>query len=169
MEEFDGMLKVAFMYIAEYFKDNPNLNYTNEERFQIKIGFAEISGFIDLLIKFEDKDWIIVDLKSQGKRFTESELADNVQAVMYQLAVWKTYQKRARVDFIMLRHPPTTRTPDKHIQSVEPLTIDHFSGFEAYISHLYDIVQNFGHKEAHGNFCKKPGFCDYVCKYKKCK
>lgn len=165
MQEFEDMIALAFKCVAKYFLDNPDVEFTNEERFQIQIGGATISGFIDLLIRLPGDEWVVIDLKTQGKRFTKKDLIDNVQALMYQLAIWKIYGKKSRVEFMMLRHPPTTRTPDKHIQSVPAYNEEQFLGFEVYVDWLYDIVQEFTEEEAKKNFCEDFGFCQYVCQF----
>ena len=164
-DPIEEMVETVFLAIRPYFLENPNLNYTVEERFQIKVGDAEISGFIDLLIRLPDR-WVIIDYKTQGKRFTANELKDNIQAAVYQLAVWMKYKEKSTVEFIMARHPPTKRTPEKHIQRVNSYEFEHLIGLQDYIKWLYGIVQNFSLQDAYSNFCKDKGFCTYVCQFK---
>lgn len=126
---------------------------------------ARIKGFLDRLAIHGDKA-IISDYKSQGKRFTANELRDNIQALVYMLYVWKTFGVRAEVQFILLRHPPTTRTPDKHIQIVPAATPEQLAGLEIYLDYMYETLQTFGLAEAHSGYHKDSGFCERVCSYR---
>lgn len=127
-----------------------------------------VKGFIDRLAIYGEGDSrraVITDYKSQGKRFTANELRDNYQALTYQLYVWRAFGIPATVEFIMLRHPPTSRTPEKHIQRVEPSTSAQLAGFEAYLDHIHAELQTFGLKEAYSHFHDDEGFCRNVCTY----
>jgi RecB family exonuclease len=125
---------------------------------------AVIRGYIDRLARHGDvmKIW---DYKSQRERFTSNELTNNFQAMTYQLYVWKHFKLPAEVTFVQLRHPPTSRTPQKHLQIVPPATPDQLAGFEEYLEHIYQVLQGFGLKEAYSNFCNDFGFCKNVCTF----
>ncbi len=170
IESMGEMLKIAFMSIKPYFTDSegnftPPKRYSSEERFEFKVGDATLSGFIDMLIELSNGEMIILDLKSQKNRFTKDEMSDNIQAFMYQLAVYEKYGKLAKVIFVMLRHPPTTRTPEKFLQVVPATPICALSGLKQYVTGLYHQVNSFGLKEALSSPCQDYGFCRNVCTY----
>lgn len=129
-------------------------------------GGGIIKGFIDKLAIFGDRA-IITDFKSQRNRFTKDELINNVQASVYQLYAWKTFGIPAEVQFVMLRHPPTSRTPDKHIQTVPPMTPAQMVGFEYYLEHMYGVLKGFGVKDAYAHMHDDKGFCERVCSYRR--
>jgi hypothetical protein len=91
---------------------------------------------------------------------------DKADGDKYQLYVYKQFGLPAEVEFIMLRHAPTTRTPEKHIQKVAPSTPDQLIGFEYYLEYMYKILTNFGVNDAYANFHKDEGFCQRVCSYR---
>lgn len=165
------MLDVAFLGIRRHFVDasgkwSPPPAWFNEKRFQIKVGEAVISGFIDLLIVWPDRV-LVIDLKSQKARFTKDELANNIQGILYQLATEHEYHLIPVVDFIMLRHPPTPKDLSRHIQRFEATSETHLAGLRSYIDHSYGVVNRFGMKEAMSAPTTDSGFCRYVCQYLK--
>lgn len=128
---------------------------------------GKVRGYIDRLTVYPDPEaWVVWDYKSQKKRFTESEVRDSFQSLVYQWYLWKTYGALATVKYVMLRHPPTSRTPDKHIQVTPPATPAQLAGFETYLEYLYDGINSFGEKE--GLAAMKDddfGFCQNVCSF----
>ncbi len=126
---------------------------------------GKVKGYIDRMAQFPDK-WIITDYKSQKNRFETNEVEDSFQSLMYQLYVWKTFGELAEVRYILLRHPPTKKEPSKHIQITMPATPAQLRGFETYITHMWEVVNRFGPKDAVANFKEDdPGFCRNVCTY----
>lgn len=158
------MLDVAFMAIKPYY--SPTWVYHTEKRYEIDFGDFVISGVIDLLIETPTGP-VILDLKSQAIRFTKEELASSYQSMSYQLYVWRTYQRAARVEYVLLRHPPTSRTPTKHIQVTPAPPVSAYAGFEVYLKHMFRVFNGFSLEDAHSHFCDKEWFCDKVCQFKK--
>ncbi len=170
-EEMGEMLDVAFKGIRTYFLDKDGQNfllpdYSNEERFEIDIGGGgRISGFIDLIIRLSPTTYKIIDLKSQKNKFKKDEMADNIQGLMYQLAIWEKYQATGDVEFILLRHKPTKQTPLKHIQVTPQVCKAQLNGLKLYFCHLYGIVNQFSLQDALTSPCCDSGFCRNVCTY----
>ncbi len=137
-----------------------------------------MSGFIDLLILwgeepkgagqvFAPSGAIVIDLKTQGTKFTRAELPSNVQALCYQMATYRQFGIIPAVEFILLRHPPGPRSPDKHIQRVEPPTLSALLGLEDYIISTYQRVNQFTLEDALAFPTEDFGFCTRVCPYYK--
>jgi hypothetical protein len=171
VNELESMLEVALLGLRPHFIDvkgefNPP-EYYNEMEFNIKIGDAHLKGFIDVLIVYPDRIEI-QDFKSQGKVFAKEELTNNIQAAVYELAVWKMFKKPSSVTFILLRHPPTKRTPNKHLQVFGQKDETFFSGLEEYIKFGHSYMNNFGIQEATLNFKADhdKGFCLRVCQFR---
>jgi hypothetical protein len=120
-----------------------------------------IGGFIDRIFE-EDGAAIIRDFKSSKKPFSNSELADNVQAMMYSLAIKKTYKKYKDilVRFLFLRHPAN---PERECPAFSE---EELNGFEYYLQYLNDYLRSFTEKEASSNFASKSFKTKWMCKTK---
>jgi len=117
-----------------------------------------IGGFIDRV--FEDDGKIIIrDYKSSKKPFSNQELKDNVQAMMYALAVKKKYQKYkdVLVKFLFLRHP------DNPERACPAFTDEELNGFEHYLEYLNNYIEKFDDTSAKSNMAaydfKKKWMC----------
>lgn len=138
-----------------------------EHEFILDIDGMLIKGYIDILAFYKGKAKIR-DYKSQGKRFTDEEMENNIQAAIYQLYVNREFKIPAEVEFVMLRHPETKRTPGKHLQVVPPYSETELSGFVEYLKYLDEQVQNFSLETATNNLKAEndDGFCKRVCQFK---
>ena len=129
-------------------------------------------GFVDRMYE-EPEEFVLVDYKTMGTKFTtEAEMLKefDIQATIYQVAIWKYFKKRARVEFYLLRYPPTEKKPNQH-KRVIPAKIEmELFGFEVYMEHMGKYFTHFNYEDAKSNFLaanpKKIGFCNYVCKMK---
>lgn len=173
IEEIGELTHVAFLGIRPHFihiegKEtlySPPPRFENEYRFKITLpSGAVISGFIDLLLIWSDHV-LVIDLKSQAAKFTRAELPHNVQAIMYQTVGYRETGIVPAVEFIMVRHPPTARTPDKHIQRVEPPSVATLQGLEGYVDSIYARVNSFSLEDAYSNACDDQGYCQFKCGY----
>lgn len=164
------MLDLGCEFLYDKLTDPKLLEYHTEKEFTLRGKKYEIKGFIDLLLIYKDHA-LIVDYKSQGQKFTKEELDFNIQALVYQLVVHREHNLKSDVEFILLRHPPTSRTPDKHIQPVPYGGEKLFSGLEDYLDYLQDQFNDFTIEHAASNYCcdnpKKLSFCIHVCQFKK--
>lgn len=164
--DLDDMILLVFNK-TNFLDEGAIQKFDSEIEFKIQLSNGGyINGFIDRMAEFKDK-WVITDYKSQGQRFTKNEVEDNFQSLMYQLYVWKTYGKLAEVQYIMLRHPPTSRTPDKHLQITKPATPEQLAGFECYLEYMAELFNKFGEREAKTHFHDDEGFCERVCSYRR--
>jgi CRISPR/Cas system-associated exonuclease Cas4 (RecB family) len=169
IDDVDDMVLVVFNH-TNFFDEGATQTFPPEHEFNIKLpSGGAIKGFIDRFAIYGSES-VITDYKSQKMRFTDEELKNNIQATMYQAYVMYTFGLPARVNFILLRHPPTKRDPQKHIQTVEPKTKEQIDGFFVYLEYLASIFGNFGLQESISNYCadkpEKAYFCQYICKFK---
>lgn len=172
VDDIGELLQVAFTGIRPYFTTvgpdgitdfTPPPDCRNEQRFQLTLSSgAVISGFIDLLLLWPDRA-VCIDLKTQREKFVRAELPSNVQSALYQMATYKEHGIVPTVDFILLRHAPTVRTPDKHIQRVSPHSLPTLCGLESYINSMYARVNGFTWEDALSSPCRDEGFCFRVC------
>lgn len=163
--DIDPMTLVAINH-TNFLDEGAVKRYGPEYEFDMTLSNGgKIKGFIDRMADFGHGRWIITDYKSQGKRFTQSELENSFQSKMYQWIVWKRFGALAEVHYIMLRFPPTKKEPTRHIQITMPPTEAQLRGFEHYLEHSYETIVQFGLQDAYGYFKEDEGFCRNVCTY----
>lgn len=122
-------------------KIDPELEFTIEN----ESPKYNIRGFIDKFIEYNDK-LEIHDYKSSKEKFKGDELDSNVQAMMYTLVAKKLKPDlNSLVKFIFLRFP------NQPIQEVK-FDEETLEGFEMYLEHINDIVNNYTQKDADSNF-----------------
>ncbi len=167
------LLDVAWLGLRPHFTSTvdgklvyaPPPRYVNEHRFQIKLSSgAVISGFIDLLLVWPDRA-IVIDLKTQAAKFPQAELPSNVQGAMYQLVCYREEGFVPTVEFLMLRHPPGPRSPEKHIQRVAPPSVTTLAGLEVYVDAIYARVNAFTLEDALSNASSDTHYCQFKCGY----
>ena len=129
-----------------------------------------IKGFIDKPIQTK-KEMHIIDYKSSKYKFRGDDLEANIQAMMYSLASKKLWPKlKPIVKFLFLRFP---KQPIQELNFSE----DQIKGFEHYLEHINDYINNFDEDSAKSNFaidneknkwmCKIGGWkCPYKDSYK---
>lgn len=79
--------------------------------------------------------------------------------------MWKEYGMLAEVVYVLLRHPPTKKIPDKHLQITPPSNPSILAGFESYLEHMYEVINNFTPEDAKKKWHSDTGFCSRVCSY----
>ena len=133
-----------------------------EEKFIIKNEDPtyKIIGYMDKLVSTEETGKLkIVDYKSSKYKFKGEELDSNIQAMMYTLAakkLWPKY-KDIIVEFLFLRFP---KQPAQQIEVSE----EQLKGFEHYLEHMYNVVNNLSEKDAQTNFAKDSDDRRWLCK-----
>jgi hypothetical protein len=164
LADLNGMLYVGLLLIDFYFTKAVKV-YEPEHEFNLDLGGGMVvRGFIDQLADMGDH-MVIRDFKSQRNRFTANELADNIQAFVYQMYCMEAFGKPAKVEFVMLRHPPTKRTPEKHLQIVEPSTSSQLAGLKEYLKVMGKVMNDFTLEEGLRSPCSDIGFCQRVCSF----
>ena len=115
-----------------------------------------IKGFIDKPIK-KKKEMHIIDYKSSKYKFRGDDLEANIQAMMYSLASLKIWPKlKPIVKFLFLRFPK---------QPIQELTFteEQIKGFEHYLEHINDYVNNFNEESAKANFAADSDKNKWMC------
>lgn len=141
------------------------ITYGPEYEFLLDLGDGVfVKGFIDDMAQVEGV-LVIRDFKSQGKRFTESELQSNIQGFLYQLFAWQRFNLPARVEFVLLRHASTAKSKDKerHLQVVPPISEHHRAGLIQYVKALAPRIREMTWEDALSDCCDDFGFCRNVC------
>ncbi len=168
IDDIDMMVLVALRH-TNFYNDGATRTFPPEHEFKLELTTAILKGFIDDLSFYGDIAKIR-DYKSQKEKFSKKELASEMQAAVYQLYVWKAFGMLSEVEFVLLRHPPTKRHPNLHLQVVPPKTPDQLRGFEVYLNHMGSLFKNFGLENAYSDFAAddrdRKYFCEYICQFK---
>ena len=75
--------------LAEYLRDHEREGWSvlaSEQRFQLTLGRAQVTGYIDRVEKTPEGQVMVIDLKTGSSR-TESQVVDDPQLLAYQLAL----------------------------------------------------------------------------------
>jgi hypothetical protein len=133
----------------------------SEIDFQIEVDKDDkkyrILGFIDKLFLYEDGAVLIRDFKSSKKKFEGKEIDDNVQDLMYRLAVKNMFPEYydAKMEFVFLQYP--CENGDGVINTPNVCDTE-LSGFEHYLTDLQRTVDNFDEKLAERNMAYDKGY-----------
>lgn len=115
-----------------------------------------IKGFIDKPIK-KKKEMHIIDYKSSKYKFRGDDLEANIQGMMYSLASLKLWPKlKPIIKFLFLRFPK---------QPVQELHFSHdqIKGFEHYLEHVNEYINNFDEEAAKSNFAADNDKNKWMC------
>jgi len=116
-----------------------------------------IYGFIDKLFLYDKGEKAIVrDFKTSKKVYVGSEITDNLQNLMYCLAVKKLYPncKEVRTEFLFLKFPldpDLLGTPGEGVLVMDLMTDEEIEGFEYQLTEIQSYLDNFNEDEAHAN------------------
>lgn len=118
----------------------------------------KVMGFMDKVLKYEDKIKI-VDYKSSKRKFSKQDLKANMQAMVYTLASRNLWPERLTVlvEFMFLKFPK------QPLQQVE-VSKDQLKGFEYYLAHMYEVINNFTESKAKVNYAKHKWSTKFFCR-----
>jgi hypothetical protein len=135
----------------------------SEKEFNLKIDEENkkynIRGFIDKLFLYEDGSAIIRDFKSSKQKFKGKEVTDNMQDLMYCLAIKKLHPKYKSIsEFLFLRfqlEKDIFGEPGNGVIKMDQLTDDVLEGFEYELTGIQNYLENFNESEAQSNFASE--------------
>ena len=159
IKDFENLI-IAGLSDDFYQKDSIE-SYDPEYEFTLTSKDYIVRGFIDKYAKFEGDRIKIFDYKSQAKMFTEEEISSNIQAQIYQLAIYKETGLPSDVHFKLLRHNKT--------QVVEWVGIEAIKGLESYLNYLADYLKDFNQDKAMSNFAANDKDKRWLCGFAKSK
>jgi len=124
----------------------------------------KIRGFIDKLFLYsKEKKALIRDFKTSKQVFKGKEISDNLQNLMYCLAVKKLYPKYKNIDveFLFLKFDLSKDLlgkPGKGVLRMEKISDDELEGFEFQLSSIQDYLENFDEADATSNFAAEQDY-----------
>ena len=142
-------------------KEGDPVESVSEKVFDLKIEedgkSYHIYGFIDKLFLYDKgKKAIVRDFKTSKKVYVGSEITDNLQNLMYCLAVKKLYPEceEVRTEFLFLNFSLDSDllgSPGEGVLSMDLMSDEETEGFEHQLSEIQIYLDNFDEEEAHSN------------------
>ena len=134
----------------------------SEEAFDIEVENEDFSyrikGFIDKLFLYEDKSYALIrDFKSSKQVFKGKEITDNLQDLMYSLAVKHLYPnyKKRESEFLFLKFDLSKdmfNQTGNGVLKMAPLNDDELYGFQYELTEIQRVIDNFDEEQARSNF-----------------
>jgi hypothetical protein len=134
----------------------------SEEAFNIQVNESgkkyNIRGFIDKLFIYDrGRKALIRDFKTSKQIFKGKEVTDNLQNLMYILAVNKLYPsvKEFEVEFLFLKFDldeDLLGNPGKGVLKMDRVSAEELSGFEYQLTSIQEYLENFTEEDAKSNF-----------------
>lgn len=108
----------------------------------------KIRGFIDKLFLYKDKTAIIRDFKTSKQVFKGKEVSDNLQDLMYSLAVKKMYPdyNERQSEFLFLKfnlEEDLLGNPGKGVLKMNPISDEELEGLEYQLTEVQNTIENF--------------------------
>jgi ATP-dependent helicase/DNAse subunit B len=126
----------------------------SEYAFDIEVnegGYSyKIKGFIDKLFLYKDQGLAVIrDFKSSKEIFKGKDLENNLQDLMYSLAVKKLFPeyKDRRSEFLFLKFLPE----EKGVVRMPSLSEEELDGFQAELTEIQKYLDNFNFQTAMSN------------------
>ena len=137
----------------------------SEKDFDIIKDDGEISyrirGFIDKLFLYKDQKFALIrDFKTSKDVFKGKDHTDNLQDLMYSLAVrdlFPAYSNRVS-EFLFLKFDLDLKAKKSGIVRMEPLDPDELIGFELQLTEIQKYLDNFTERDAKYNYAARKGF-----------
>lgn len=138
----------------------------SEKDFDIEVEDGELNyrvrGFIDKLFLFKEEcSAIIRDFKSSKRKFEGKEADDNIQDLIYRLAVKKLYPDyvKQHMEFIFLQFDCESQCKQKGGILVTPEVSDaELEGLEHYLTDIQRVVDNFDEELGLSNMAADKGW-----------
>jgi len=124
----------------------------------------KIRGFIDKLFLYSnEKKALIRDFKTSKQVFKGKEISDNLQNLMYCLAVKKLYPeyKEVEVEFLFVKFDLSKDllgNPGKGVLTMERISEEELEGFEYQLSSVQEYLENFNEEDACSNFAAEKNY-----------
>lgn len=133
----------------------------SEEKFDISVDEGDVSyrilGFIDKLFLFKKKSLAIIrDFKTSKAIFSGKEVDDNMQDLMYSLAVKHLYPEylKRKTEFLFLKFDCN----NEGLLEMASIDDDELEGFEHFLTEIQGVINNFNEETAKSNLAFDKGF-----------
>jgi len=140
----------------------------SEKSFDIEVENGDrsyrIRGFIDKLFLYSKGSYALIrDFKSSKQVFKGKKVTDNLQDLMYSLAVSHLYPKykNKQSEFLFLKFDLSKDMfghSGSGVLKMEPLSDEELSGFEYELTEYQNQIDNFNENDATENFAGSKGY-----------
>ena len=116
-----------------------------------------VRGFIDKLFLYKDKSLAIIrDFKSSKSIFKGKDITDNLQDLIYTLAVKKLFPdfNKTQVEFLFLKFDLNSSGTVK----MKDITAEELEGLELQLTSIQNYLNNFTEQDAVSNFAGDQGY-----------
>lgn len=137
---------------------NGSVKLEAESEFNIVTDIYHINGFIDKKAVYPDGSIKIWDYKTSKKKFSEAEMDDNMQAMMYSLAQYRLAGVVPEIAFLFLREK-------EPIQKAYTYDADELEGFEYYLGELTEYIRKFDTTKAMSDYAANDPERSWLCGY----
>jgi hypothetical protein len=121
-----------------------------------------IRGFIDQLFLYEDNTAIIRDFKSSKQTFKGKDVTDNLQDLMYSLAVKHLYPEyKSSSEFVFLKFDLSVDllgATGKGIIQMPSIKDDEIQGFQYELTAIQSYLENYSYKNATSSYAAKKDY-----------
>jgi hypothetical protein len=134
----------------------------SEKTFDIEIDDGDkhyyIYGFIDKLFLYDKgKRAVIRDFKTSKKVYVGKEITNNLQNLIYCLAVKKMYPncEELQTEFLFLKfdlESDLLGLDGEGVLKMEPMSLNELDGFEYHLTEIQSYLDNFNYNTACSNF-----------------
>ncbi len=142
-------------------KDGKPSESISEKDFDISVSEGNknyrILGFIDKLFLFKRKKQAVIrDFKTSKQIFSGKDYTDNMQDLMYCLAVKHLYPEflKRKMEFLFLKFDCN----NEGNCTMKPLDDDELEGFEYFLTEVQQIINNFNEVLASKNLAYNKGY-----------
>ena len=142
----------------------------SEKTFDITVSDGDLNyyiyGFIDKLFLYDKgKRAVIRDFKTSKKVYSGSEITDNLQNLIYCLAVKKMYPdcEELSTEFLFLKfdlEQDLLGLDGEGVLKMEPMSLNEIEGFEHHLTEIQNYLDNFNYDTACSNFAADQPFPD---------
>ena len=133
----------------------------SEQSFDITVDemgkLYRVRGFIDKLFLYENKSLAVIrDFKSSKSVFKGKDITDNLQDLIYTLAVKKLFPnfKKRQVEFLFLKFDLNSSGTVK-MKDISP---EELEGLELQLTSIQNYLNNFTEEDAISNFAADQGY-----------
>jgi len=140
----------------------------SEKAFDIEISNKKYSyrirGFIDKLFLYKENSYALIrDFKSSKQVFKGKKVTDNMQDLMYSLAVSHLYPEydNRQSEFLFLKFDLSKdmfNTPGNGVLRMESISEEELSGFQHELTEYQKKIDNFDEDDAHSHFAGEQGY-----------
>ena len=148
--------------------DNNPEESISEKSFDIEISEGDYSyrirGFIDKLFLYKKDSYALIrDFKSSKQVFKGEKVTNNMQDLMYSLAVSHLYPKynNRQSEFVFLKFDLSKdmfNTPGNGVLRMEPISKEELDGFQYELTEYQKKIDDFDENDAYLNFAGSKGY-----------